>query len=297
MPSLITDRSSRRLQEVRGIDVLKGANLTFSLAGLLFIVVGVLLRVLASGVDGFLEALPETSLNIGVSILAVSIVSVLWRQVGNDPIQQSVDELTRVIDLFVDGRKTGVMRIHEKRQDFVTEHGYELLREKMRSAHKIDLMGRVLYDGWANNAEVIDILKEIAATRNCQIRILVLDPEGIVAKRRDAQEARLKGVELASVQTGRLAASINSSIAQFKKVRQALPAAAQDNLTVKIVQDIEMYSQIVRIDDYLWVHLYLYHLTGGSSPSLEIEGANTALFKKYAAEFEELWRQAHEPPG
>lgn len=276
------------------MSTVKGSNLAFTALGLLFVSVGVILQVSKDGVSGLVDILPDIAINVGVTVLAVSLVAAIWRQLGDDPIQRSIDPLQRSIDklqglieLFSDSRKTGVVRLYEHRDAYEKEK-LERLRERMRHAKRIDLMGRVLYRDWASVSRSRSILRE-AIEAGCEVRVLVFDPEGSAARRRDREEAKSNGLLLAEGETGRVVSNIRDTVSIFRKFVAALPDEKKSALEVGLIADAEIYSQIVRVDDYIWVQHYLYHSTGGDSSSMEIEGPNSPLFTKYCSEFESMW--------
>src|SRR6266536_3324360 len=115
----------------------KGPNLTFTIAGLLFIAMGIILRLLFRGVSGFLDALPDTALNVGVSILAISVIEAIWRQLGSDPLTKGLEEIRKSFDLFGDSQETGVIRTHKDRKTYEKKRMEQLL-ERVKVAHRID---------------------------------------------------------------------------------------------------------------------------------------------------------------
>jgi hypothetical protein len=267
-------------------------NYVFASSGTILIFIGIVVASSSSLIRDLL-------LNIGVSILAVSIINILWEWIGNDPVQASINEIQNSVqasieeirnpiqksiteiqdsvELLQDSHKTGVIRVMSDREDFIKKR-LESFRTRMRTAAEIDVMGRVLYSNWANSDDIKEIFRDTAERRKCTIRILVLDPDGTVAQDRDTQEKR-KGASIAN---------IRDTIRIFTELKESLSENALGTIELKTIDAI-LYEQIARVDGYIWVQPYLHYVHGSGCPSFEIEGTTTSLYKKYKAEFEALW--------
>lgn len=252
----------------------RGANLLFFVVGAAVVSIGAVWRYPDKGLRGFVDSGPDILINIGVSILAVGLVALIWEHLGNDPIQQSIDKLLGMTRLFGDSQKTGVVRIYNQRSEFQYDRMRDVIGE-MRQAQTIDIMGRVLRNNWAASADAKAAFID-AARLGCTIRFLLLDPDGAAAKRRDDQEA------------GSVISDIRRTITELHKLNLELNDLGK-RLSVRVVSDVDIAAQIVRIDNYAWVQPYLFHLSGSNTPSFEIRGSDSPLLKKYIGEFNAMW--------
>ena len=247
--------------------IFRGSHLTFTSIGLAFILLGIMARILTQGISGFIDSIPDTIISIGVSTLAISIVGFIWAEVGDDPISRKIDGVLKLVELFSDSRKTGIVRIHERRRFYENER-QTWLWEKIQNANKVDLMGRVLYRDWASEDGARKALKA-ALQGNCAVRILLLDPNGPMVQRRNKAEAENRGVGLGDNKSGRVVEGVREAVDIFRGFIGELSIEQQRLIELRVIGDIEMFAQIVRVDDYAWVQPYLYHATGGESISLE----------------------------
>lgn len=84
--------------------------------GTILILVAVLVRQL--GKAGFGPFWAEVLASVGISVLAVSMVEWLWRQVGGEPLLKEVRQLQRATALLRDLDGTGIVRVYSKRDEF-----------------------------------------------------------------------------------------------------------------------------------------------------------------------------------
>jgi hypothetical protein len=54
----------------------------------------------------------DTLLAVGVAILAVSVIDVIWSNLGGDPLATEIHNLAMIKDLFSDADQTGLARVH-----------------------------------------------------------------------------------------------------------------------------------------------------------------------------------------
>ncbi len=259
-------------------------NMIFILAGALALAIAVIMK-LVSGTQ-FWPSLADILINVGVSLLVVSVIEVAWRNKIGDPILDSVKEIRASIVILRELWDTGIIRLHQKRDDFRERNRMTPLLQRIQTAHTVNMVGRVLYRSWAVNDEFTKIMRQGARTNQCTFRILVLDPEGPAAQRRDKQEVHT------GVQEGLMLLNIRSSIGKFTELINELPPDARDRIQLRKLWDVEPHAQIVIVDDYAWIQLYLYHARGGASPSIEVEGSQSTMYQLYANEFDRLWEDA-----
>ena len=134
--------------------------------------------------------------------------------------------------------------------------------------------------GYASDDEVPGILAR-AATRGCDIRILLLDPDYPGSAAIDADEGSPAGT---------LATRTRAALARFQRMRQACSSQIQIR-----VYDAHPTVSVVRGDDQMLVTPYLRFFIGSNSPTFEIcEKTARKMFSRYEHHFEDTWNHARD---
>jgi transcriptional regulator with XRE-family HTH domain len=131
--------------------------------------------------------------------------------------------------------------------------------------------------GFALDDEVPGLLAE-AAARDCDVRVLLLDPAFPGAADIDADEGSPPGT---------LAARIRSALARYEQMAMA----CGPNMKIRIYSAQPSVS-VVRSDDLMIVTPYLRFFVGSNSPSLELRRASGKMFDRYVKHFQSTWDQA-----
>ena len=130
--------------------------------------------------------------------------------------------------------------------------------------------------GYALDDEVPAIVAD-AAGRDCDIRVLLLDPTYAGTSDIDADEGSPPGT---------LAARIRSALAHYGHMATDAP-----NMQIRVYHAAPTVS-IVRRDDRMLVTPYLRLFVGSNSPSLELRRASGKMFDRYVKHFQGMWQQA-----
>lgn len=258
----------------------------FLAVGVVLILVAVILRLV--GTATIWLSCADLVMNVGVSVLAVSVVDFLWRRLGGDPIIAAIERLHGITNLLRDLDQSGIRRVYARRDQYL---GKEELLAQMRTAREVDMMGIALQHGWANDRSFLDILQQRAGAGKCHFRIAVLHPEGQVLRQREKEEAEGHGTGV-----GRISRDALTSLEIFDKARALLPAADRAHLELRAVRESNLYCSILRVDDRMVVTLYLASRRGSKSPTLEIREPASPFYEMYKEEFERIWRVAEEWP-
>ncbi len=218
-------------------------------------------------------------LNIGYIIITIVIVNGLWFVLGGDPIENSINDLTDSAHLLSDGVSTGIQRHFLSNADFSQSYKWSGL---LQGAQKnVDMMGYSLH-AWTKNSEVKRIVLDLAK-RNVQIRIMVMDVKN---------EFFNSGLNygLNSFTQQYMIDEVSFCTEFYTGVRRELSNDKQKNVQmVKIINGI-VESQIIRIDNTMYVTPYLYSLNTDDSPIFVLKGGGGRdAFAKYNKEFEMLW--------
>jgi len=219
------------------------------------------------------------SLNIGITVIAVSIIDWIWRRVGGDPLTNAINELRSVTTLMADLRDTGLRRLFVSREHASERRQY--FKSKMSQAYVVDMMGIALRSGWLSDPKFQKILEKRAMIGETQFRIMILEPEATITSQRAFEEDHR--------QSSRIAETASETLRILSEIKDRLPDEKRENLLIKVINKTNIYCSVIRADDQMLVTNYLMHLTGGNSETLEIEGEDSKLFSLYMDEFNSMW--------
>ncbi len=243
----------------------------------------IIISALAQLIDGlFWEILADVTLNIGLAIVAVSVIDWIWRQIGGDPLLNAITELRQSTTLLSDLHGTGVKRVFVSRS--LSSEYRSLLIEKMQNAAEVDMLGIALRSGWASSTEFQETLKSRLESGKTHFRISVFDPDAEVTKQRAFEEDGKR--------TQRIAESASSTLRILSSIKNSLPEKINNNLEIKVVFETGLYCSIIRVDDLMLVTKYLLHLSGSNSETYIIEGRDSNYYKLYLEEFAAVWNRA-----
>lgn len=225
----------------------------------------------------------ELFLNLGVSVLAVTVVEFLWKRVGGDPISKAIDRLRIATQLLKDLEHTGIERVYTERQDSDTRRWHQ----KVTAAKEVDLMSMCLSRDWLLRPELREAIENAVRERRTCFRILILDPTSEVAAQRALEEGKKEFLP-----------TIEQSLETLRAMREHIPPeVANTHFQLRVINRTNIYCRIIRADDMMLVTKYLCHCGGGSSPTLELHGKDTSWFRKFASEFDHMWEQGADWPS
>jgi hypothetical protein len=243
----------------------------------------IVIAILARLIEGkFWNVASDVALNIGLAIIAVSVIDWLWRRIGGDPLINAISELKNSTNLLSDLNGTGLKRAFINRS--LSSDYRRLLIEKMYNAGEVDMLGIALRSGWASTNEFQEAIKSRLINKKLHFRIAVFDPEADVTKQRSFEED--------GRHTQRIAESASSTLRIMVGIRNELPEQTRKNMEIKAVNETGIYCSIIRVDDVMLVTKYLLHLSGSNSETFIIEGRDNTYFKLYQEEFEAVWKRS-----
>jgi hypothetical protein len=271
--------------------------------------IGVILVLIAviSYQKGSAYSIPfQLCLNIGVSILTISIVEYLWKIKGGDPIIKAINRLWKAISCLRDVEESGIDKIYIQRGKVNLDDWIN----NISTAKEVDAMGINLATIISKRPQLRKIIIDRAVTKKCKFRILVLDPASPLTSQRAEEEANQVSILDHGTLIQRFFANIRGSLLTFQKMREEICKTIKKDTAdrfyaIRVINKSNIYCSIIRTDDKMLVTKYLSHLTGTQSPSFElrlpkeqadspIEGEN--LFKTFQDEFEEMWKIATDWP-
>ena len=222
----------------------------------------------------------EAILNCGYVIITIVIVNGLWFLLGGDPLKNSIQDITDSANLLSDGVNTGIQRHFLSNADFSQSYIWADLLQSTKK--EVDMMGYSLH-AWTKNTEIQRILVELAK-RDVVIRIMVMD------KNNKHFNAGLN-YGLHSFTQQYMIDEVNLCSEFYSSICKELPIKKQKHIQmVKIINGI-VESQIIRIDNMMYITPYLYSLNTDASPLfvLKNRSGNDDAFTKYHNEFNMLW--------
>ncbi len=256
----------------------------FWLVGAAIIIIAILANLIGGSTW---ELISEIALNIGITVVAVSIIDWIWRRVGGDPLMNAIDELRSATTLLGDLRDTGLRRVFISRADAIERMNH--FKVRIAQANQVDMMGIALGSRWINDPSFQEVIEKRSASGKTQFRIMVLDPE--------AQATAQRAFEEDKIESQRIAAIAGKTLGILSEIKKRLPKDKRDALQIKAIDQTNIYCSVIRADDQMLITKYIMHLTGSNSETLEVEGADSSLFKLYSAEFDQMWKRAADWPG
>jgi hypothetical protein len=250
----------------------------FVVAAVIFLLVWYIFT-LQSNVTG-----AQISLSLGLTVLSVTIVEMIWRTLGGGPMDKMLEQLSSAVPLLGTFKDAGLDGFFVNRKDVE----FKDFLCNFEFAKKVDMMALSLRDNWTSNGDFVNIIKKRAASGECVYRFLVLNPTSEVTVHRSFEEKDI---------VGHLSTNIRDSLIKLSEVSEGLSNSKKQYLSIKTNSDLTMYCSIIRADDRMFVSFYLASVRGSGCPTLKIQGNETALFKKFSAEFEKLWSSAKPYPA
>lgn len=221
----------------------------------------------------------DAILNCGYIIITIVIVNGLWFILGGDPVENSIQDLTDSAHLLSDGVSTGIQRHFLSHADFSQSYIWSELLQGAKE--HVDMMGYSLH-AWTRNNEVKRILVELAK-RDVQIRIIVMDT---------ANQHFNAGLNygLNSFTQQYMIDEVSFCSEFYVSVCRGLSTEKQKNVQMVRLANGFVESQIIRIDNMMYVTPYLYSLNTDDSPLFVLKsGGGRDAFAKYNMEFNMLW--------
>ena len=156
-------------------------------------------------------------------------------------------------------------------------------------ANCVDIMSNTLWNYWMRRGIFRKGLFGNIA-QGARVRILVYDPGSTVLEMRAADEEDAFLV-VEGERVYEMRSEINSTLCRIAGEWRGMPAPARSNLEVRLTVQTLHLVQMIRADDRMLVGMYLSGKSGTPSPTLQLRGAESCYFQKYAEQFETLWKR------
>lgn len=266
-----------------------------------FLILGFTVALLAVLLQSCLPLWSEVLLEFAVTFGAVGVLQLLWDFLGGDPVELRIEEVrdqvrdleqpTTLLSDLVDG-DIGVERVWRDRQSWEQDSadGKEVWYERVGQARNVDIMSNTLWNNWMHREEFRDKLFDNIA-RGARARILIYDLDSDVLALRAADEGD-RFIVVPPRKVYEMQAEINSTLSRVAEERDKLSPSARTNLEVRLTTQALHPAQVIRADERMVVAIYLSGKSGSPSPTLQLRGSGSSYFRKYAEQFETLWKRA-----
>lgn len=295
------------MEDKKWSSVVKLKSYTLFLLGLVLVLVALSLDVTFTAKEKLYAGL----FNIGVSVLTVGIIAFVWDVLGGDPITNAIRRFKKQLLL----REIGFRDI-KIRYSSGSESTFSEFQEKIDQGAQVDLMGLVLQREWFNNNKFTERCQAVLnGHKTCRFRIVlplpfgsIKDPgfsfdqsknlylrafnEQIGIKSEGSGEHKGPIQEKVDNRAINMSMGIMYTLEALSDYYKRLDANKRDRLEVRVAVDPYINCSVLRINNYIYAINYLHKPGGKGTPTVEVEGTHTPLFKTYMQEFETVWRNS-----
>jgi hypothetical protein len=201
------------------------------------------------------------------------------REAVGGAVQLLRSAITSKSPFFIRPPSSEIVKVYPQR-GFVTREEW---RTFIRSAKTHLWLYGMAEGGYARDEDTAKTLSRVPA--DCDVRVLLLDPECAYAIEIDEDEQAAQGT---------LCRNALTALGRFAAMRSVRP----NQVKIRVYTSFPQVS-IVRSDSRLLVTNYIRPLAGDDCPTLEIHGRhedNEGLFDRYARNFYSVWSSAKEWP-
>lgn len=246
----------------------------------LWIVAGLGALVVAADLVGWLDQFAQAGLIPKITLLMLSTVTIFLlmeveRFQAVDDIKKRLEQLdieSLAKDLR-DKRYAGLIKVHDKFADTV-------FTDYVSRAERVTILNT-----WIPNLDIsLESALEAAIQRNTEVRILLLNPQSLVAGLRD-EALRTHGVEKLdeNVKDG-----VRRCLGVLAAIRSRSPHHCQGKLQVRVFNSLPAVA-VYQADEHYLVSMFLHGQLAIHSPQFEIEGRKTVLGSRIQREIDTLW--------
>lgn len=235
------------------------------------------------------EALGRLAVGVGGSLLAFLVLLVFTHLYGFSELREATDALV----LTKEALDAGMVRVYRGRKGIPPEEWNEFVR---RAHNHIWLYG-MAEGGYARDPEISGVdadgdrertpgILEERAQDGCEVKILLMDPEGPMAEKVGEEQSGI--ARWAGVTT-----EIQQALRVFERLRcEAGKArhdtADEDRIQVRVHAEYPQVS-IVRSDSEMLVTHYLRFRRGNECFTFRIRDVANGVFASYAEHFRRMW--------
>jgi hypothetical protein len=176
----------------------------------------------------------------------------------------------------------GIERIWPNRRAWQTDptDGLRIWQQRACKSKNVSILSNTLWNNWMHQEEEFrnGLFSNIAS--GAHVRILIYDPESDILAHRSILERDVPG---------EMQQEIKATLVRLAQGRNDLPISARKNLEVSLTTRTLHPVQMIRTGERMLVATYLVGKSGGPSPTMQLNGSDSAYFQKYAEQFKTLW--------
>jgi len=247
--------------------------LFFIVSGALLIISSFVLRIL--NIDSIWV---DVLLNVGASLISTAGIAYLYQRFGTNSLSHHLELLLRSSSITQRAMEFGIRDMWRERRHIPNDM-WNTFTEKASS--EVWLLGMAEL-GFAEDPKFHKIVTD-GATRGCNYRFLLLDPDSNVAPAVDEREGG----------GSQLQGRIRRSIRQFQSL-QTQNRKKKGKVELRIHSNVPQVS-IVHSDDEFLITPYMYFRPGDSSFTLRLHKTSNGIAEQYIKFFEQVWEEAHSP--
>lgn len=255
----------------------------------LFAAIGVVLLLTAQLVKPAYPDAKEILFNVGIVATSVSILDLLWRLAGGNPVEKQieslsvqVERLSRSVDVIENAKRIGLLSMHDCAGNYGGKAQWlELIASSNQS---IDLMGRTLYE-WIRAPELDDMIIKKIMNDGVAFRWLLMS-----SNNQHLPQLEEDGEKIGEAIAKKIAPVCN----RLYSIKIKLPIEKQSLLQVRVFDRVPLYCSTIRIDDRYLIIPYLQSVASRNSPLFTLQGQNTPWAIAYDREFNMVWGTASE---
>lgn len=254
----------------------RNSYIILAILGVLVVIISFLVKPNEITNDEFLYVL---LLNIGFVALTIVIVNFLWYLLGGEPMEDMIRNSVDTLKLVSDGFNGGLYRAFLSSSDFAASGEWISI---LKSAKKhVDMMGYSL-QVWTRTNEFQNVLIELA-NKNVKIRILIMDEQN------ENFSAGLNFENLQALSLESMKDEVRACTQCLEYVLNNVNRNKKNNIKFVKVNNGLTESQIIRIDNQIYVTPYLYSKHTADSPLFIFREQKGGHYDKYMEEFNMLW--------
>lgn len=264
---------------------------------LVFVLVGVVLSLSAILIqDPFWS---DVLLQLAITFAAVALVQILWDFLGGDPLELKLEDQNRLLKLHVDlmDESIGIEQIWCRRSiwEADTKAGRETWHSWVSKADKVRILSNTFWNVWLKDPKFrAKFFRNLVS--GAEIEVILYHPffPALKLRAKDEESEHQEADEEKGTEIKEMQIEIYKSLSVFCNELKNLDPEIKKRFKLALTKDFLHFFQIIRADDRMLVALYLSGKGGSESPTLQLWGEDSELFKTYNSQFDTIWGRAKE---
>lgn len=226
----------------------------------------------------------QVFMNGGFVFLTVGVLDLMWRFLGGNPVDQTLEELkgslANASSLAGDSARTGLARVFSVGSDYKKDEEWMAFLASARE--RVDIMAYTAHS-WVRGNDFVNIVASLV-NNGVKVRLVFMD---------ESNEEGIRGKFIGDHKRPENANLVVSHIGVtrdfLRQMEQAIKPNRKANFQWRAVKKGNITMHVSRVDNTLVAIPYLMCRAGNSCPGLEVRGTDKPLFKAYMEELERFW--------